>query len=67
MELLMPEQLLSMVFVMAVALSAQSGLVYQIDNQTTAAQTAATAAAVVLFIYQGAFAIGFQATVWVYP
>jgi hypothetical protein len=56
-----------MIFVMALALTTQSGLVYLIDSQTSKAQAAAIAAAVILFVYQAAFAIGFQATVWVYP
>ncbi|KAF5627990.1 sugar transporter STL1 [Fusarium sp. NRRL 52700] len=44
-----------------------AGLIYQVENNTSTAHAAGIAAAAMLFIFQGAFTIGFQATVWVYP
>jgi hypothetical protein len=57
--------LLSMIFVMASVMATQAALVYQVEHQTSIAKTAGAAAAAMLFVYQGAFTIGFQATVWV--
>ncbi|RDA91867.1 hypothetical protein CP533_3658 [Ophiocordyceps camponoti-saundersi (nom. inval.)] len=57
---------LSMISLMAGAMAAQAGLVCQIENKTDAARVAGIAAAVMLFVFQGAFTIGFQATVWRY-
>ncbi|CAE7002644.1 hypothetical protein PTNB73_10297 [Pyrenophora teres f. teres] len=59
--------LLSMISVMAVVMAVQSGLIYQVQNKTASAKGAGIAAAAMLFVFQGAFTIGFQATVWVYP
>lgn len=59
--------LLSMISVMAAVMAVQAALIYQVQNQTSVAHSAGIAAAVMLFIFQGAFTIGFQATVWVYP
>ncbi|KAG6293246.1 hypothetical protein E4U46_007822 [Claviceps purpurea] len=59
--------LVSMISVMAAAMAVQSGLIYQIENETSAARSAGIAATLMLFLFQGAFTIGFQATVWVYP
>ncbi|RGP64839.1 sugar transporter stl1 [Fusarium longipes] len=59
--------LLSMISVMAATMAVQSGLIYQVENNTASAKAAGIAAAAMLFIFQGAFTIGFQATVWVYP
>lgn len=56
-----------MITVMALVMAAQAGLVYQVQFNTSAAYAAGIAAAVMLFIFEGAFTIGFQATVWVYP
>ncbi|KAF6802603.1 hexose carrier [Colletotrichum sojae] len=61
------EQLLSMISVMAAVMATQAGLIYQVQNETSIAHAAGIGAAVMLFIFQGAFTIGFQATVWVYP
>lgn len=58
---------LSCISVMALVMAAQTGLIYQVQFNTSSAKTAGTAAAAMLFIFQGAFTIGFQATVWVYP
>jgi hypothetical protein len=48
-------------------MAVQAALIYQVQNKTTSATGAGIAAASMLFIFQGAFTIGFQATVWVYP
>ncbi|KAM0212468.1 hypothetical protein ACHAQD_009769 [Fusarium lateritium] len=52
---------------MAVTMAVQAGLIYQVENNTASAHAAGIAAAAMLFIFQGAFTVGFQATVWVYP
>ena len=59
--------LLSMISVMALVMAAQAGLVYQVQYKTSVAYAAGIAGAVMLFLFEGAFTIGFQATVWVYP
>jgi hypothetical protein len=50
---------------MAAVMATQAALIYQVENKTSVAHTAGIAAAAMLFVYQGAFTIGFQATVWV--
>jgi hypothetical protein len=57
--------LLSMVSVMAAVMVVQTALIYQVQNSTSIAHQCGIAAAAMLFIFQGAFTIGFQATVWV--
>lgn len=57
--------LLSMIAVMASVMAVQAALIYQVQFATAIATSAGAAAAAMLFIYQGAFTIGFQATVWV--
>lgn len=52
---------------MATVMAVQAGLIYQVQFETPSAKSAGIAAAAMLFIFQGAFTIGFQATVWVYP
>lgn len=52
---------------MAAVMAVQAALIYQIENRTASTAAAGIAAATMLFIFQGAFTIGFQATVWVYP
>ncbi|CAK7243255.1 MAG: hypothetical protein STHCBS139747_004771 [Sporothrix thermara] len=59
--------LLSMISVMAAVMIVQTGLIYQVEHSTKIAHTAGIGAAAMLFVFQGAFTIGFQATVWVYP
>jgi predicted neutral ceramidase superfamily lipid hydrolase len=56
--------LLSMIFLMASVMAVQCGLIYQVQYNTSIAKATGAAAAAMLFIYQGAFTIGFQATVW---
>lgn len=56
-----------MISVMAAVMVAQAALIYQVENRTSWAAGAGIGAAVMLFIFQGAFTVGFQATVWVYP
>lgn len=52
---------------MALVMATQAALVYQVQFKTSVAYAAGIAGAVMLFIFEGAFTIGFQATVWVYP
>lgn len=59
--------LLSMISVMAAVMAVQAALIYQVQFDTSMAKSAGIAAAAMLFVFQGAFTIGFQATVWVYP
>ncbi|KAL2108180.1 hypothetical protein VUR80DRAFT_4146 [Thermomyces stellatus] len=58
---------LYMISVMAAVMAVQAALIYQVENRTASAAGAGVAAAAMLFVFQGAFTIGFQATVWVYP
>lgn len=64
---LMINQLISMISVMAAVMAVQAALIYQVQNVTAIATSAGIGAAAMLFVFQGAFTIGFQATVWVYP
>ncbi|GME25807.1 putative sugar transporter stl1 protein [Neofusicoccum parvum] len=59
--------LLSMISLMAAVMAVQAGLIYQVQHKTSIQHASGIAAAAMLFIYQGAFTVGFQATVWVYP
>jgi hypothetical protein len=56
-----------MISLMAAVMVVQSALIYQVENATAIARAAGIGAAAMLFVFQGAFTIGFQATVWVYP
>lgn len=56
-----------MISVMAIVMAVQAALIYQVEHATAIATSAGIGAAAMLFIFQGAFTIGFQATVWVYP
>jgi hypothetical protein len=56
-----------MISLMAAVMAVQAALIYQVQYGTSIAHTAGIGAAAMLFIFQGAFTIGFQATVWVYP
>nr|POF13478.1 sugar transporter stl1 [Quercus suber] len=58
---------LSMISLMAGVMIVQTGLVWNVQNNTSIAHSCGIGAAAMLFIFQGAFTIGFQATVWVYP
>ena len=59
--------LLSMISVMALAMATQAALVYQVQYKREVAYAAGIAGAVMLFLFEGAFTVGVQATVWVYP
>ena len=59
--------LLYMISLMAIVFATQAALIYQVQFSTISAHNAGIAAAAMLFVYEGAFTIGFQATVWVYP
>jgi hypothetical protein len=52
---------------MAAVMAIQAALIYQVQHQTSVKHSAGIAAAAMLFIFEGAFTVGFQATVWVYP
>ncbi|KAL2037165.1 hypothetical protein N7G274_010028 [Stereocaulon virgatum] len=52
---------------MALVMATQAALVYQVQFKTSVSYAAGIAGAVMLFIFEGSFTIGFQATVWVYP
>lgn len=52
---------------MAVTMSIQAPLVYQVQHSTPHAHAASIAACAMLFLFEGCFTLGFQATVWVYP
>lgn len=56
-----------MISLMAAVMAVQAALIYQVQFQTSIAHGAGIAAAAMLFVFQGAFTVGFQATVWVYP
>ena len=56
-----------MISLMAAVMAVQAALVRQVQYSTPIKHTAGIGAAAMLFIFQGAFTIGFQATVWVYP
>lgn len=57
--------LLSMISLMAAVMAVQAAMIYQVQYNTSIAHSCGIAAAAMLFIFQGAFTIGFQATVWV--
>lgn len=59
--------LLSCITVMAIFMAVQTALIYQVQYNTKGAHGTGIAAAAMLFIFQGAFTIRFQASVWVYP
>ncbi|TGO90107.1 hypothetical protein BPOR_0079g00200 [Botrytis porri] len=59
--------LLSMISVMSIVMIVQTALIYNVQNNTSIAKGCGIGAAVMLFVFEGAFTIGFQATVWVYP
>jgi MFS family permease len=59
--------LLSCISFMSAIMVVQTGLIYNVQNKTSIAKGCGIGAAVMLFLFEGAFTIGFQATVWVYP
>jgi sugar porter (SP) family MFS transporter len=59
--------LLSCIAFMSAVMVVQTGLIYNVQNKTSIAKTCGIGAAAMLFLFEGAFTIGFQATVWVYP
>ena len=56
-----------MISLMAAIMAVQAGLVRQVQYNAPSKHAAGGTAAAMLFLFQGAFTIGFQATVWVYP
>ena len=50
---------------MAAVMAVQAALIFQVEHKTAVARASGIAAAAMLFVFQGAFTIGFQATVWV--
>lgn len=59
--------LLSCISFMSAVMIVQTGLIYNVQNKTSIAKGCGIGAAAMLFLFEGAFTIGFQATVWVYP
>ncbi|THY25785.1 general substrate transporter [Aureobasidium pullulans] len=59
--------LLSMVSLMAAVMAVEAALIRQVDLHTSIAYSCGIGAAAMLFVFQGALTIGFQATIWVYP
>ncbi|KAF7125704.1 hypothetical protein CNMCM5793_001997 [Aspergillus hiratsukae] len=59
--------LISMLSLMAAVMAVQAALIYQVQHNTPLAKSAGIGASAMLFAYLGAFAVGFQSTVWVYP
>lgn len=59
--------LISMIGLSAVVMAVQAAMIYQVQFNTSIAKAAGKGAAAMLFVYLGAFAVGFQSTVWVYP
>ena len=59
--------LLSMISLMSAIMVVQTGLIYNVQHNTSIAKGCGIGAAVMLFLFEGAFTVGFQATVWVYP
>jgi MFS family permease len=55
--------LLSMISVMAAVMVVQTGLIYNVQYETSIAKGCGIGAAAMLFVFEGAFTIGFQATV----
>ncbi|KAK9322972.1 general substrate transporter [Lipomyces orientalis] len=55
------------IMVQCAVMIVQTALIYQVENKTSIQHTAAIGAAAMLFIFEGAFTIGMQSTVWVYP
>ncbi|KAK9312692.1 general substrate transporter [Lipomyces starkeyi] len=53
--------------IQAAVMAVQAALIFQVQNGTAAKDSAAIGAAAMLFIFEGAFTIGMQSTVWVYP
>jgi len=52
---------------MAAVMAVQAGMIYQVQNKTSISHAAGIGASAMLFKFLGAFTVGFQATVWVYP
>ncbi|KKA24854.1 hypothetical protein T310_1122 [Rasamsonia emersonii CBS 393.64] len=59
--------LMSMIGLMGAVMAVQAALIYQVQYNTPISRPAGIAASAMLFVYLGAFAVGFQSTVWVYP
>ncbi|KAI9642756.1 hypothetical protein NHQ30_008488 [Ciborinia camelliae] len=55
--------LLSMISLMSAVMVVQTGLIYNVQNHTEIETSCAIGAAVMLFLFEGAFTVGFQATV----
>lgn len=55
-----------MIPLMGICMAVLSAMIYQVQFNPTIAHSAGIVASAMLFIYLGAFAIGFQATVWTY-
>jgi hypothetical protein len=60
-------QLISMISVLAAVMAVLAALIYQVEFNPAKKHEAGVAATAMLFVSMGAFTVGFQATVWVYP
>lgn len=58
---------MSMIGLMGAVMAVQAALIYQVQYNTPISKPAGIGASAMLFVYLGAFAVGFQSTVWVYP
>jgi sugar porter (SP) family MFS transporter len=59
--------LLSCVAFMSLVMATQSGLIYAVESNASRNKSFGIGAAIMLFLFEGAFTVGFQATVWVLP
>ncbi|KAH9812867.1 general substrate transporter [Melampsora americana] len=59
--------LISSTFFMGCVFAILSGVIKQVEDKAAHSYEYGVAAAVLCFLYMGAFTTGFQATVWVYP
>jgi sugar porter (SP) family MFS transporter len=59
--------LLSCVTFMSFVMATQAGLIFAVESNPSTSKSYGIGAAVMLFLFEGAFTIGFQATVWVLP
>ncbi|KAK9386644.1 general substrate transporter [Lipomyces mesembrius] len=55
------------ILVEGAVMAVQTALIYQIQHRTGIEHSAAIGAAVMLFVFEGAFTVGMQSTGWVYP
>ncbi|EPE34774.1 MFS general substrate transporter [Glarea lozoyensis ATCC 20868] len=59
--------LLSCVAIMSLVMATESGLIYKVQSDKDISKSYGIGAAAMLFLFEGAFTAGFQATIWVLP